>query len=65
LRAGKGGVKMAELKQVECDPKCGFLIRSHDEKELIDIAIKHGKEFHNMALTENDIKKMMKSVKAS
>ena len=56
---------MAELKQVECEPKCGFLIRSENEKELIGIALKHGKEFHNMTLTENDIKKMMKSVKVS
>jgi len=52
---------MAEkLKQVECDPKCGFLVRSHDEKELIDVAILHGKKAHNMAITEKDVKKMMK-----
>jgi predicted small metal-binding protein len=34
----------AALKQVECDPKCGFLIRSHDEKEVIKIAIEHAKK---------------------
>jgi hypothetical protein len=35
---------MAEtLKQIECEPKCGFLVRSHDEAELIRIAKSMGK----------------------
>ena len=52
---------MAEkLKQVECDPKCGFLVRSHDEKELVDVAIQHAKKAHNMAITEKDVRTMMK-----
>ncbi|TAN41791.1 MAG: DUF1059 domain-containing protein [Nitrospirae bacterium] len=48
------------LKKVECDPKCGFSIKSHDEKEIIDIAIKHAKKFHDMAITEKDVREMMK-----
>ena len=48
------------LKKVECDPKCGFMVQSHDEKELIEIAKQHAKKSHNMALTENDIKSMIK-----
>jgi predicted small metal-binding protein len=52
---------MAEkLKQVECDPKCGFLIRSHDEKEIAEIAIQHAKKAHSMVITEKDVKTMMK-----
>jgi hypothetical protein len=31
------------LKKIECEPKCGFMVRSHDEKELVELAIKHAK----------------------
>ncbi len=52
---------MAEkLKKVECDPKCGFLVRSHDEKELVDVAIQHAKKAHSKDITEKDVKTMMK-----
>ncbi len=47
------------LKKVECDPKCGFMIKSHDEKEIIKIALEHAKKFHEMDITEKDIKNMM------
>jgi predicted small metal-binding protein len=50
------------LKKVECDPKCGFLVRSHDEKEVVDLAIRHAKKSHNMRLSEKDVKKMMSNV---
>jgi predicted small metal-binding protein len=52
---------MAEsLKKIECDPKCGFAVQSHDQKELIEIAREHAKKFHNMTATEEQIKAMMK-----
>jgi len=52
---------MAEtLKKVECDPKCGFMVRSHDEKEIIEIVIQHAEKSHSMTITEKDIKAMMK-----
>jgi predicted small metal-binding protein len=52
---------MAEkLKKVECDPKCGFLVQSHDEKEIVEIAMQHAKKSHNMQITEKDVKEMMK-----
>ena len=52
---------MAEtLKKVECDPKCGFMVRSHDEKEIIEIVMQHAKTSHNLTITEKDIKAMMK-----
>ena len=53
---------MAEmLKKLECDPKCGFMIQSHDEKEIIDAAMQHAKKSHNMAVTEKEVKAMMKN----
>jgi predicted small metal-binding protein len=48
------------LKKVECDPKCGFMVRSHDEKELVEITKQHAKKSHNKDLTDKDIKSMIK-----
>lgn len=53
---------MAEkLKKVECDPKCGFAIQSHDEKEVVDIALQHAKKAHSMNMTEKEVRGMMKN----
>jgi len=49
-----------KLKKLECDPKCGFLIQSHDEKEIVEIAIRHAKIAHSMAVTEKEARAMMK-----
>jgi predicted small metal-binding protein len=50
-----------ELKKIEFDPKCGFVVQSHDEKEVLDIARKHAKEKHDMNATDQQLKGMMKS----
>ncbi len=47
------------LKKIECEPKCGFMVRSHDEKEIVDLAIKHAKMSHNETLTEKQVKEMI------
>jgi len=44
------------LKKVECDPKCGFMVRSHDEKEIIDLVTQHAKKSHNMSVTEKAVR---------
>lgn len=49
-----------KLKKVECDPKCGFMVQSHDEKEVVEIALQHAKKAHKMNITEKDVKGMMK-----
>jgi len=49
-----------KLKKVECDPKCGFLIRSHDEKEIVDVAIQHMKKAHSTDVAEKEVRGMMK-----
>jgi len=55
--------KMKKLKQIECEPKCGFLVRSHDENEVIDIAMKHAKQMHpEMKVSKNNLKDMIKNV---
>lgn len=53
---------MKQLKQVSCDPTCGFLLRSHDEKEVVDLAMVHAKKAHpTMKVTADDIRKMVKN----
>ena len=53
--------EMKPLKSVSCDPACGFMVRSHDEKELASIVIQHAKKAHNMKLTEKQVKEKMKT----
>jgi predicted small metal-binding protein len=51
-----------KLKQIECEPKCGFLIRGHDEKEILAIAMNHAKTAHKMSVTEKDARGLLKDV---
>ena len=30
-----------DLKQIQCDDMCGFMVRSHDENEVIHMAKQH------------------------
>jgi predicted small metal-binding protein len=48
-----------ELKQISCDPECGFLIRSHDEKEILGTAKTHVKNVHHMKVTDADLRERM------
>ncbi len=58
---GREVLTVAEkLKKIECDPKCGFMVQSHDEKEVVDIAMQHAKKSHKMNITEKELKGMMK-----
>ena len=52
---------MAEqMKKIECPAQCNFSVKSHDEKELVAIAIQHAKKSHNMTISEQEVKKMVK-----
>jgi predicted small metal-binding protein len=50
------------LKKIECDPKCGFIVQSHDETEVIELAREHAKKFHSETLSDEEIKAMIKDV---
>jgi predicted small metal-binding protein len=47
------------LNRIECDPKCGFIVQSHDEKEVLEIARKHAKEKHHENVTDQQLRSMM------
>ncbi len=59
---GKEKMGKMDLKKVECGPECGFMVRSHDDKELIDMTVKHVKDRHHQDLSANEVKGMMKAV---
>jgi predicted small metal-binding protein len=52
---------MAEaMKKLECPSPCNFSVKSHDEKEIIEMAKQHAKKSHNMEISEKDLKAMIK-----
>ena len=49
------------LKSVSCDATCGFMVRSHSEKEIVSVVKTHAKKAHNMTMTDKQVKEMMKT----
>jgi predicted small metal-binding protein len=56
--------KAAVLKSASCDPSCGFMVRSHNEKEIVSIMKTHAKKMHKMDMTDQQVKDMMKTEEA-
>ena len=55
---------MVELKKIACPPSCGYVLQSHDEKELVDMTLIHAKNFHaDMNYTREDIQGLVETVK--
>ena len=51
-----------KLYKIECDPVCGFLLRSHDKEEILNLTKKHADTKHKeMKITSDQIKTMIKS----
>ena len=53
--------KSESLKTVSCPPECGFMCRSHDEKELIEIVKTHAKNAHGKLLTDEQVRSFMQT----
>ncbi len=49
------------MKMMECD--CGFMVRSHNDNEMADMYMTHGKSTHAMNMSRGDAMKMMKPAK--
>lgn len=51
-----------KIKSISCAPECGFMVRSHEGNEVMDIAMRHVKKAHpKMKVTPDDLKSRMKS----
>ena len=48
----------SKLWKIECDPVCGFLIRSHAANEVYDSAVRHCKSVHSKVITLAEAKGM-------
>jgi predicted small metal-binding protein len=51
-----------QLYQIECEPTCAFMVRSHDKSEAKEIAKKHAKMVHGLDESDSNIEKMIKIV---
>ncbi len=49
-----------QLKKIECPAPCNFSVKSHDEKEIVELTRQHAKKQHNMTITEQDARKMIR-----
>jgi predicted small metal-binding protein len=49
-----------QMKKIECPAPCNFSVKSSDEKEIVEMTMQHAKKNHNMTITEEDVKKMIK-----
>lgn len=53
-------MEMGPLKSASCDPTCGFMVRSRNEKEIISIIKAHAKKMHQKTVTDAQVKEMIK-----
>jgi predicted small metal-binding protein len=49
-----------QMKKIECPAPCSFSVKSHDEKEIIELAMQHAQKKHNMKISEKEVKEMIK-----
>lgn len=53
--------EMGAMKSFSCDDKCGYMVKSHDGKEVLAAAVAHVKKHHKeMKMSEKQIKEMVK-----
>ncbi len=48
------------LYKVECDPECGFLVRNHNEVELVSLVITHCVNTHNKSPSDKEVRGWVK-----
>jgi predicted small metal-binding protein len=64
--AGSGTLQRPETWQVACADAgvpCGFLIRTHDRRELVEATVRHARGTHGLTgLTEQEVLAMARPV---
>ena len=54
---------MTKTYEIQCDPVCGFHLKTHNEKEAIRMGMEHVADAHpEMKVTTAEMKKNMKSM---
>lgn len=49
-----------KLWSINCAPECGFMVRDHNETEIVQLGVTHMKMTHGKTMTTADIKPMVK-----
>ena len=51
------------IKQLSCEPSCGFMIQDHDRGELVDLVMQHIASSHlEMNITEEELGERIQEV---
>ncbi len=51
------------LHEISCTPECGFMVMSHDEEEVIELARQHVESKHpGMTLSRDDLRAKARSL---
>ena len=47
-------------EKIECPAPCSFTVKSHDEKEIIELARQHAEKKYNMKISKTELKGMIR-----
>ena len=62
MAMSKSEEKTGPLKSLSCEETCGFMIRSHDEKEIMSVGMAHIKKHHpEMKMSKKEMMGMIKT----
>jgi len=50
ISANGGECHGRSMKKIECPSPCNFSVKSHDEKEIVEMVKQHAKKIHNMEI---------------
>ena len=50
-----------KMYSISCDAECGFMVKSHDKNEVMEITRKHAKEVHKMDVSDKDLEEKIKT----
>jgi predicted small metal-binding protein len=48
-----------QLFEIDCDPECGFVVRSHDRDEVKKFAKEHVKMVHSKDTSDKELEEMV------
>ena len=52
-----------QFVKISCPPECGFELKSHDEKELLDLVSQHAEKYHaDKGYTREELKGLVQKV---
>jgi predicted small metal-binding protein len=53
---------MNKMYQIDCEPMCGFSVKSHDKSEAKKYAKEHVQMVHSKMVSDGEVEKMVREV---